>query len=48
MHGVTIHKMDPAIDAGPIVYQSVFPIEEEGRGFVAQFQVHTAESGINA
>ena len=28
MHGVTIHKMDPKIDAGPIVYQTLFPIEE--------------------
>jgi methionyl-tRNA formyltransferase len=28
IHGVTIHKMVPEIDAGPIVYQSSFPIEE--------------------
>ncbi len=27
-HGVTIHKMEPEIDAGPIVYQSLFAIEE--------------------
>jgi methionyl-tRNA formyltransferase len=26
-HGVTIHKMEPAIDTGPIVYQSLFGIE---------------------
>jgi methionyl-tRNA formyltransferase len=27
-HGVTVHRMVPEIDAGPIVYQSTFPIEE--------------------
>jgi len=27
-HGVTLHKMVPQIDAGPIVYQSVFSIAE--------------------
>jgi methionyl-tRNA formyltransferase len=27
-HGVTIHKMLPRIDAGPVVYQSIFAIEE--------------------
>ena len=26
-HGVTIHRMEPEIDTGPIVYQSLFPIE---------------------
>jgi methionyl-tRNA formyltransferase len=29
LHGVTLHKMSPEIDAGPIVYQSPFPICEE-------------------
>jgi methionyl-tRNA formyltransferase len=38
MHGVTIHKMDPAIDAGPIVYQSVFPIEEEDGALSLSFK----------
>lgn len=28
-YGVTVHKMDPEIDAGPIVYQSHFAIESE-------------------
>lgn len=28
-HGVTVHRMDPEIDSGPIVYQSCFPIEAE-------------------
>jgi methionyl-tRNA formyltransferase len=28
-HGVTLHGMSPDIDAGPIVYQSLFPIREE-------------------
>ncbi len=27
-HGVTVHKVEPAIDTGPIVYQSLFPIED--------------------
>src|SRR5438876_2368799 len=27
-HGVTLHKMVPEIDAGPIVFQEFFPIEE--------------------
>jgi UDP-4-amino-4-deoxy-L-arabinose formyltransferase/UDP-glucuronic acid dehydrogenase (UDP-4-keto-hexauronic acid decarboxylating) len=31
-HGVTIHKMLPAIDAGPIVYQSLFPIDAKDTG----------------
>jgi methionyl-tRNA formyltransferase len=25
-HGVTVHKMSPEVDAGPVVYQSFFPI----------------------
>jgi len=28
VHGVTLHKMVPKIDAGPIVYQSLFSLEE--------------------
>jgi len=28
-HGVTVHRMDPGIDSGPIVYQTCFPIESE-------------------
>ncbi|MGA8150820.1 MAG: methionyl-tRNA formyltransferase [Terriglobales bacterium] len=28
-HGVTVHRMDLAIDSGPIAYQSCFPIEPE-------------------
>ena len=27
-HGVTVHWMAPEIDAGPIAYQSLFPIDE--------------------
>jgi len=27
-HGVTVHRIVPRIDAGPIVYQSSFPIED--------------------
>ena len=28
-HGVTVHRIEPKIDAGPIVYQSCFPIADE-------------------
>jgi len=28
-YGVTIHRMDPGVDTGPIVYQSVFPVAAE-------------------
>lgn len=27
-HGVTVHRMDPGVDTGAIVYQSRFPIED--------------------
>ena len=33
-HGVTIHEMQPTIDTGPIVYQSLFPINDEDTGLV--------------
>jgi len=32
-HGVTLHGMTPEIDAGPIIYQSIFPICEADTGF---------------
>jgi methionyl-tRNA formyltransferase len=32
-HGVTLHRMTAEIDAGPIVYQSVFPVSEADTGF---------------
>jgi methionyl-tRNA formyltransferase len=28
-HGVTVHRMAPEIDAGPIAYQSLFPIDAD-------------------
>jgi methionyl-tRNA formyltransferase len=31
-HGVTLHRMTADIDAGPIVYQSIFPIVETDTG----------------
>ncbi len=31
-HGVTLHKMEPGIDAGPIVYQQMLEIEAEETG----------------
>jgi methionyl-tRNA formyltransferase len=32
-HGVTLHKMVPEIDAGPIVYQARFPLEDGDSAF---------------
>jgi methionyl-tRNA formyltransferase len=29
VHGVTVHRMESEIDAGPIAYQSLFPIEAD-------------------
>jgi methionyl-tRNA formyltransferase len=31
-HGVTIHEIVPTVDAGPIVFQSLFPIDDEETG----------------
>lgn len=31
-HGVTIHKMEPEIDTGPIVYQELFDIDDADTG----------------
>lgn len=31
-HGVTVHRMDPVVDTGPIAYQETFPIEEQDTG----------------
>ena len=33
-HGVTVHEMQPTIDTGPIVYQSLFPIKDEDTGLM--------------
>jgi methionyl-tRNA formyltransferase len=32
-HGVTVHWMAPEIDAGPVAYQTLFPIGESDTGF---------------
>lgn len=37
-HGVTIHKMEPEIDTGPIVYQSLFPIDDSATGLSLSFK----------
>jgi methionyl-tRNA formyltransferase len=31
-HGVTIHKMEPGIDTGPVVYQELFDIDDADTG----------------
>jgi methionyl-tRNA formyltransferase len=31
-HGVTVHRMDPGIDTGPIVYQKLFPVDDKETG----------------
>lgn len=38
MHGVTVHKMEPGIDTGPIVYQEIFPIEEQDTALSLSFK----------
>ncbi len=37
-HGVTVHKMEPEIDTGPIVYQSFFPISQEDNALSLSFK----------
>jgi methionyl-tRNA formyltransferase len=37
-HGVTVHKIDPEIDAGPIVYQSIFPIADDDTALSLSFK----------
>ena len=37
-HGVTVHKMEPGIDTGAIVYQMLFPIEDEDTGLTLNFK----------
>jgi methionyl-tRNA formyltransferase len=37
-HGVTVHRMDPGIDTGPIVYQSMFPIDPEETALSLSFR----------
>jgi methionyl-tRNA formyltransferase len=37
-HGVTVHRMEPGIDTGPIVYQSLFPIEAEDTALTLSFK----------
>src|SRR5262249_33390072 len=32
-HGVTVHRMLPGIDTGPVAYQSLFPIDDGETGF---------------
>ena len=31
-HGVTVHRMDPIVDTGPIAYQATFPVEPTDTG----------------
>jgi len=37
-HGVTVHRMEPEIDAGAIVYQSSFPIEADDNALSLSFK----------
>jgi methionyl-tRNA formyltransferase len=37
-HGVTVHKMESTIDAGPIVYQSCFPIDPDETALSLSFR----------
>jgi methionyl-tRNA formyltransferase len=31
-HGVTVHRMEPTVDTGPIAYQATFPVEPTDNG----------------
>src|ERR1700693_2500314 len=37
-HGVTVHRIEPKIDAGPIAFQSSFPIEKEDSALSLSFK----------
>jgi len=37
-HGVTVHKMEPGIDTGAIVYQTLFPIEHTDTALTLSFK----------
>jgi methionyl-tRNA formyltransferase len=37
-YGVTVHRMEPEVDAGPIAYQSSFPIEAEDSALSLTFK----------
>lgn len=37
-HGVTVHKMEPEVDAGPLVYQSFFPIDADDTALSLSFK----------
>lgn len=38
MHGVTVHRMEPGIDAGPIVSQSLFSLDADDTGLSLTFK----------
>jgi len=38
MHGVTVHRMAPGVDTGPIVYQSLFPIDADDTALSLSFK----------
>jgi len=44
-HGVTIHKMEPAVDMGPIVFQSFFSIDESETALSLSFKC--VREGVN-
>lgn len=44
-HGVTIHKMEPEIDTGPIVYQEFFDIDDADTGLT--LSARCIKSGIS-
>jgi methionyl-tRNA formyltransferase len=43
-HGVTVHRMEPGIDTGAVVFQEVFPIEAQDTGL--SLALRCAEKGI--
>lgn len=45
-HGVTVHRMDPGIDTGPIAYQERFPIGPEDTGLSLNVRCTRAGLGL--
>jgi methionyl-tRNA formyltransferase len=45
-HGVTIHKMEPGIDTGPIAYQSFFPVEDSDSALSLSFKCVREGGGL--
>jgi len=45
-HGVTVHRMEPGVDTGPIAYQERFPIGPEDTGLTVSLRCTRAGLGL--